>query len=211
MEKQPRIDLDFSDYQILFERVSGRIGHSEAEGKPVLAKFISTPIGILLAGATEEGLCFLEFTEKERLELQLPRLGKYFRSGIVLGESPIFSGLENQLYEYFKGKRKEFDTPLVTPGTEFQQKVWKALASVPYGQTNSYEAQAIRVGDLQAIRAVAKANGENRIAILIPCHRIIGKNGDLIGYGGGLWRKKFLLELERKNSDSPTLPFFPDE
>ncbi|MFB5650070.1 methylated-DNA--[protein]-cysteine S-methyltransferase [Leptospira wolffii] len=211
MEKQPRIDLDFSDYQILFERVSGRIGHSEAEGRPVLAKFVSTPIGILLAGATEEGLCFLEFTEKERLELQLPRLGKYFRSGIVLGESPIFSGLENQLYEYFEGKRKEFDTPLVIPGTEFQQKVWKALASVPYGQTNSYEAQAIRVGDLQAIRAVAKANGENRIAILIPCHRIIGKNGDLIGYGGGLWRKKFLLELERKNSDSPTLPFFPDE
>lgn len=184
---------------------------SESEYPRIRITLINSPIGPLLAGAGDQGICLLEFTEKERLELQLARLRRSFPNRLEPGESPFFPILQNQLEEYFEGKRKEFEIPLEIPGTEFQRKVWKALLAVPYGRTNSYEAQAIRVGDIQAIRAVAKANGENRIAILIPCHRIIGKNGDLTGYGGGLWRKKFLLELERKNSDSPTLPFFPNE
>ncbi len=184
---------------------------SEVEGKKILKITpILSPVGTLLAGAVDEGICLLEFTEPNRLETQLLRLRKYFQRELVLGESPFFPILESQLREYFEGKRKEFDLPLVVPGTPFQQKTWEALHLVPYGQTNSYESQALRVGDKNSVRAVAKANGENRIAILIPCHRIIGKNGDLTGYGGGLWRKKYLLELERKNSNSPTLPFFPD-
>ncbi|WP_108929941.1 methylated-DNA--[protein]-cysteine S-methyltransferase [Leptospira johnsonii] len=177
----------------------------------ILSKEIQSPLGILLAGAVEEGICLLEFTEKERLELQLSRLKKVFGEDIQPGESRFFHQLEEQLKEYFEGKRKEFDIPLVVLGTDFQKKAWEALHSVVYGKTNSYEAQAIRIGDKNAVRAVAKANGENRIAILIPCHRIIGKTGDLTGYGGGLWRKKFLLELEQKYSDSPTLPFFRGE
>lgn len=177
----------------------------------ILSKEIRSPLGILLAVAVEEGICLLEFTEKERLELQLTRLKKVFGEDIQPGESRFFHHLEEQLKEYFEGKRKEFDIPLVVLGTDFQKKVWEALHSVVYGKTNSYEAQAIRIGDKNAVRAVAKANGENRIAILIPCHRIVGKSGDLTGYGGGIWRKKFLLELEQKYSDSPTLPFFRGE
>ncbi|TGK07999.1 methylated-DNA--[protein]-cysteine S-methyltransferase [Leptospira semungkisensis] len=177
----------------------------------VLTSQIETPLGILLAGAVSEGICLLEFTEKERIEMQLARLEKAFDCKIIPGESPFFSVLELQLKEYFEGKRKEFTLPLVIQGSEFQEKVWNALLTVPYGKINSYESQAIFVGDIKSIRAVAKANGENRIAILVPCHRIIGKNGSLTGYGGGLWRKQFLLDLERRNSDAPTLPFFQDE
>ncbi|WP_246050555.1 methylated-DNA--[protein]-cysteine S-methyltransferase [Leptospira langatensis] len=168
-------------------------------------------MGVLLAGAVPEGICLLEFTEKERIEMQLARLEKAFRCKIVPGESPFFPRLKLELQEYFEGNRKEFTVPFVIQGSEFQEKVWKALLSVPYGKTNSYESQAVFVGDIKSIRAVAKANGENRIAILVPCHRIIGKNGSLTGYGGGLWRKQFLLDLERRNSDAPTLPFFQDE
>ncbi|TGL60786.1 methylated-DNA--[protein]-cysteine S-methyltransferase [Leptospira sarikeiensis] len=177
----------------------------------MVLKEIQSPVGVLLAGAVNEGICLLEFTEKERLELQLGRLRKVYGEDLEYGDNRLFPILESQLKEYFEGKRKEFDIPLIVLGTDFQKKAWEALHSVTYGKTNSYEAQAIKIGDKNAVRAVAKANGENRIAILIPCHRIVGKNGDLTGYGGGLWRKKFLLELEGKNSDSPTLPFLPGE
>jgi O-6-methylguanine DNA methyltransferase len=92
-----------------------------------------------------------------------------------------------------------FDIPLEKDGPEFQEKVWDELLKIPYGKTRSYEEQAIAVGNKKAVRAVAKANGDNRIAIIIPCHRIIGKDGSLTGYGGGIWRKQYLLDLERKN------------
>lgn len=130
------------------------------------------------------------------LETQLRRLGKLLRAECVPGFSKHFDRLNAQLQEYFSGKRKEFDLPLVLPGTPFQRKVWAGLQTIPYGRTRSYKEQAEAIGSANAVRAVAKANGDNRIAIIVPCHRVIGADGELVGYGGGLWRKRFLLDLE---------------
>jgi AraC family transcriptional regulator of adaptative response/methylated-DNA-[protein]-cysteine methyltransferase len=157
---------------------------------------ILTPLGPMLAGATDEGICLLEFVDRRMLETKISRLGKALKAKIVPGSHPYFDLLSGQLDEYFCGTRREFDIPLVLPGTPFQQKVWAGLQSIPYGSTRSYKGQAEAIGAPQAVRAVAKANGDNRIAILIPCHRVIGANGELVGYGGGLSRKQYLLKLE---------------
>lgn len=117
----------------------------------------------------------------------------------VPGTHAHFDALNLQLEEYFAGTRETFELPLVLPGTLFQQSVWEGLQMIPYGTTRSYQEQAEFLENPNAIRAVAKANGDNRIAIIIPCHRVIGKNGKLIGYGGGLWRKQYLLDHEFKH------------
>ena len=109
--------------------------------------------------------------------------------------------LNKQIEEYFDGKRKEFSIPLAIVGTTFQKQAWLALQAIPYGETRSYKEQAEFIGNPKAIRAVARANGDNRIAIIIPCHRVIGANGELVGYGGGLWRKRYLIELEQKHGN----------
>ncbi len=160
---------------------------------------ILSPLGPFLAGATEEGICLLEFTDRRMLETQIKRLKKRLNSELLPGTSKYFEPLSRQLQEYFEGKRKEFSIPLVTPGTDFQKKVWQELQTIPYGKTRSYEEQAKAINNPKAIRAVARANGDNRIAILIPCHRVIGKDGSMTGYGGKIWRKEYLLELERNN------------
>ena len=130
------------------------------------------------------------------LETQLARLRKLLDIELIPGDSPHFDELRRQLEEYFDGQRTSFDVPLMVPGTPFQQTAWEALRTIPHGETRSYQQQAEAIGRPEAVRAVARANGDNRIAILIPCHRVIGKNGKLTGYGGGLWRKKALLDLE---------------
>lgn len=112
---------------------------------------------------------------------------------------PLLQECIQQLDDYFSGKRKTFDLPLAQPGTPFQQKVWDLLYQIPYGKTVSYQQLAMQYGDLKAIRAVASANGKNNLAIIIPCHRVIGSNRSLTGYAGGLWRKKWLLEHEAKH------------
>ncbi|HSL47238.1 MAG TPA: methylated-DNA--[protein]-cysteine S-methyltransferase [Anaerolineales bacterium] len=157
---------------------------------------ILTPLGPMLAGATEEGICLLEFVDRRMLETQLNRLSKLLHARIVPGSHKHFNALNRQLDEYFAGKRKEFDLPLVLPGTEFQKRVWAGLQAIPYGSTRSYKEQAECIGSPNAVRAVAKANGDNRIAIIVPCHRVVGANGELVGYGGGLTRKEYLLQLE---------------
>jgi AraC family transcriptional regulator of adaptative response/methylated-DNA-[protein]-cysteine methyltransferase len=111
--------------------------------------------------------------------------------------------LKRQLKEYFKGKRKEFSLQMLTPGTEFQRSVWKELRKIPYGSTMSYQEQADLLKNPLSVRAVAQANGANRLAIIIPCHRVIGSDGHLVGYGGGLERKKWLLDHEKKFSGKP--------
>jgi AraC family transcriptional regulator of adaptative response/methylated-DNA-[protein]-cysteine methyltransferase len=116
------------------------------------------------------------------------------------GNNKHFDILESQLAEYFEGKRKEFSVPLVTPGSDFQNNVWVQLQTIKYGKTGSYKEQATSINKPEAVRAVANANGMNRISILIPCHRVIGTDGKLTGYGGGIWRKKWLLEFEEKHS-----------
>jgi len=157
---------------------------------------ILTPLGPMLAGATDEGICLLEFVDRRMIETQIKRLKKYLHAELVPGNNKYFDELSYQLKEYFDGERKVFDVPLHIPGTEFQLQVWKELQKIPYGITRSYKDQAIAIENPRAVRAVARANGDNRIAIIIPCHRVIGNNGELVGYGGGTWRKQHLLNLE---------------
>lgn len=161
---------------------------------------LETPLGTMFACATENGICLLEFSDGKMLETEFKSLSKILNGTIVQGANKYFDMLGQQLTEYFEGRRKEFSVPLCTPGTKFQQAVWKVLQNVPYGKTRSYQQQANELNKPGAVRAVAHANGMNRISILIPCHRIIGSDGQLTGYGGGLWRKKWLLDLEKSNS-----------
>lgn len=160
---------------------------------------IPTPLGPMVAGATEKGLCLLEFADRRMLETQVSRLKQYLKAELIPGKSPHFDLVEQELKAYFDGKLTTFAVPLHTPGTDFQQKVWDELHNIPYGKTRSYKDQANALNNPGAIRAVAKANGDNRIAIIIPCHRVIGSDGSLTGYGGGIWRKQRMLDLEAKN------------
>lgn len=160
-------------------------------------KRMETPIGTMYAAATEEGICMLEFTDRNGVESEFKDLAKVLNATIVQGENPHFKTLEKELSEYFEGNRKEFSVPLAPVGTEFQKSVWKILAKIPYGETWTYRKQAEVLGDVKKVRAVANANGMNKISILLPCHRVIGSNGTLTGYGGGIWRKQKLLELEQ--------------
>jgi AraC family transcriptional regulator of adaptative response/methylated-DNA-[protein]-cysteine methyltransferase len=161
---------------------------------------IETTLGTMITCATNQGICLLEFSDRKMLETELKSISKLLNATIIQGNNKHFDTLEIELHEYFNGKRKEFSVPLHTLGTDFQNKVWSALQLIPYGQTKSYKEQAITIGSPESVRAVANANGMNRISILIPCHRVIGSDGQLTGYGGGLWRKKYLLDLEKKNS-----------
>jgi len=159
---------------------------------------IPTPLGTMLAGATSDGICLLEFVDSKRIEKQLGRLRKLLNGEIFPGTNDLIARLATQMEEYFTGTRRKFDLPLVVPGTVFQKSVWEALRTIPYGETVSYQAEAEMIGRPTAVRAVARANGANPISIIIPCHRVIGKNGKLTGYGGGLWRKQRLLDHERQ-------------
>jgi AraC family transcriptional regulator of adaptative response/methylated-DNA-[protein]-cysteine methyltransferase len=179
-----------------FKKTAGFAPSKSRERQIIATTRILTPLGPLLAGAIADGICLLEFVDRRMLETQLKRLSKLLKAECLPGFSKHFDRLNGQLAEYFSGKRREFDIPLVLPGTPFQQKVWAGLRKIPFGSTRSYKEQAEALGLPGAVRAVAKANGDNRIAILIPCHRVIGTGGELVGYGGGLWRKRLLLDLE---------------
>jgi AraC family transcriptional regulator of adaptative response/methylated-DNA-[protein]-cysteine methyltransferase len=166
----------------------------------IVTAWVESPFGPLLAAATSEAVCLLEFTDRRRLDHQFSRLRKHFRCSIVPGENDHIVQLKSELAEYFAGERKHFSVKLFFPGTPFERKVWNTLLTIPYGSTTSYEDIAKAIGSPGASRAVGRANGFNRVSIVIPCHRVINKNGELGGYGGGLWRKKMLLELEKKNA-----------
>jgi AraC family transcriptional regulator, regulatory protein of adaptative response / methylated-DNA-[protein]-cysteine methyltransferase len=165
-----------------------------------LLAWLRSPLGPLVAGATDQGICLLEFTDRRMLETQFKTLRKLFQMPVVPGTNKHLQRLQVELAEYFAGQRREFTVPLVFPGTTFQRQVWSELLKIPYGQTRSYQELAAAAGQPTAVRAVGRANGQNRIAILIPCHRVINKNGALCGYGGGLARKQWLLDLERANA-----------
>jgi AraC family transcriptional regulator of adaptative response/methylated-DNA-[protein]-cysteine methyltransferase len=198
-----------SAYELGYESLSGftesfkkSTGFSPSKSKQnniISVTRILTPLGPMLAGATEEGICLLEFVERRMLETQIRRLKKLFNAEFVPGTNKHFDALAKQLKEYFDNKRNHFDVPLQLPGTDFQVKVWEELMKIPFGLTRSYKEQAIALNNPKAVRAVARANGDNRIAIIIPCHRVIGSDGKLVGYGGGVWRKQYLLNLEKRN------------
>ena len=170
--------------------------HSKSE-KVVDLKRIETPLGTMIACADEKGICMLEFSDRKALPTELKEISKHFNANIIQGENPHFTTLEDELAEYFAGKRRDFSVPLSPVGTQFQKNVWEVLRQIPYGTTRSYQEQANILGNPKAVRAVANANGLNKISIIIPCHRVIGTNGTLTGYGGGIWRKQKLLELEK--------------
>ncbi|MBX3117489.1 MAG: methylated-DNA--[protein]-cysteine S-methyltransferase [Fimbriimonadaceae bacterium] len=170
----------------------------QAEGRNVLTvRWIDTPLGAMIAGANDHALCILEYVDRRMLETQLTTVRKRFSCALVPGESPILDQIEAELDAYFKGELKEFKTPLEYPGTDFQMRVWDYLLKIPYGETRSYGQLGKAIGCPDGQRAVGKANGDNRLAIIIPCHRVIKSDGTMCGYGGGLWRKQRLLELEQ--------------
>lgn len=157
---------------------------------------IETPIGTVIACAADKGICMLEFSDRKILDKELRDISKSLNADLVEEENKYFEPLRNQLTEYFQGTLKKFDIPLIMIGTDFQKTVWSQLRKIPYGTTVSYLKEAEAINKPSAVRAVANANGCNKISIIIPCHRVIGSNGTLTGYGGGLWRKEKLLKLE---------------
>jgi AraC family transcriptional regulator of adaptative response/methylated-DNA-[protein]-cysteine methyltransferase len=175
-------------------------GDCQGRGCVSLA-WLPSPLGPLVAGATDEGVCLLEFTDRRRLELQFETVRKLFHLPAVPGTNRHLARLQDELGGYFAGSLRSFSVPLVFPGSPFQRRVWDQLLQVPYGETRSYQELATAVGNPAAVRAVGRANGLNRIAIVIPCHRIVNKNGDLGGYGGGLRRKQYLLNLEQRQAE----------
>ncbi len=162
------------------------------------SKLINTPIGAMIAMADEHALYLLEFTNRRGLELEVDRMRKKLGCAIVPGNNAILQQTEIELAEYYSGTRQKFDIPLSDYGTDFQKTVWNALRTLPYGETCSYAALAKMVGNENAVRAVARANGANQCALIIPCHRVIGSDGSLTGYAGGLARKEWLLAHEGK-------------
>ena len=166
----------------------------------VTLDWVDSPVGPLIIGATADAVCLLEFSEIESLEARLSALRQRAGASFAPGTSRWLAALRTQLAEYFSSKRRDFTLPLTFGGSEFQHRVWSLLREIPYGETWSYLDLARRAGDLGATRAVGAANGMNPIAIVIPCHRVIYANGELGGFGGGLWRKQILLDLERGQS-----------
>lgn len=161
---------------------------------PRFIDWYESPVGPLIAMATDRAICGLSFSDADVLPERLQALRR--RHEVVAGSNALLDELRTQLQEYFRGSRRAFTVPLRCAGTAFQERVWAALCEIPYGQTWSYLDLALRVGDAHATRAVGYANGANPIAILVPCHRVINAGGGEGGYGGGLWRKRILLDLE---------------
>jgi AraC family transcriptional regulator of adaptative response/methylated-DNA-[protein]-cysteine methyltransferase len=187
-----------SGFRDAFKRLFG-VTPGDARGTtPIVATVLPSPLGPLLAAATDDGLCMLEFADRKKLPEQAADLTRWYRQPVVPGRNRHIEQIEAELDEYFAGARQRFDVPLDLRGTEFQETVWRELLQIPFAGTISYEELARRIGKPTAQRAVGMANGRNRLPIVVPCHRVIQKNGQLRGYGGGLWRKQFLLDLEQR-------------
>ena len=206
-------DLDNTAADAGFESLSGfRDAFSKVFGEPagkadraqgIHLGWVETPIGPMIAGSRAGALVLLEFTNRRMMEAQIETLKKRFKTGFVPEDDHVIQKTRRELEEYFAGKRSRFSIPLDFPGTPFETKVWKGLLEIPYGETRSYEDLARVTGSKGAVRAVGSANGRNRIAIVIPCHRVVNKSGALGGYGGGLWRKQALLNLEQGRVAQP--------
>lgn len=172
----------------------------------IYKKNIKTPLGDMIACTSEDGVCFLDFVDRKNFDKLFSSMVNKLNGEIIEIENKekikpynIIIKLEKELDEYFSGKRKEFTIPLITTGTEFQNKVWNELLKIPYGETISYKEEAERIKQKNAFRAVANANGKNKLSIIIPCHRVIANDGKLSGYGGGIDKKEFLISLEKNN------------
>ena len=186
-----------SGFNSSYQQVFGQSAKSKGRNNVINIIRFTSPLGPMFGCATQKGICLLEFTNRRMLETEFHDLTGRLKAVILPGSNPHLVQLEKEISEYFSGKRQSFTLTLDAPGTEFQRQAWSALQKIPYGETRSYQQQATLLGKPKAVRAVASANGHNRISIIIPCHRVIGKDGSLTGYGGGLERKKWLLDFER--------------
>jgi AraC family transcriptional regulator of adaptative response/methylated-DNA-[protein]-cysteine methyltransferase len=184
-----------SGFRDAFTKLFGSTPGRADASRCVRVSLEETQLGPMIFGATDDAVCLVEFASRRMLEKQIEQVRRRFGS-VVPGRNDVLDALRAQMNEYFAGTRTAFDLPLDAPGTDFQARVWRALQTIPYGETWSYEALAARVGEPGAVRAVGTANGSNRIAIVIPCHRVVRKTGETGGYGGGRWRKVALLDLE---------------
>lgn len=189
-----------SGFREAFHRAFGAAPSRAGSLRALAIKWIETPLGSMIAAADSEHLYLLEFSDRRMLPVQIDRLRRSLACDFVPGTNEILEGLEKELSQYFEGELRSFSTPISLKGTEFQVKVWHQLLEIPYGETLSYSDLGRKIGVEEAPRAIGRANGDNRIAILIPCHRVIRADGTLCGYGGGLWRKQRLLELEAGQS-----------
>src|SRR6184192_558555 len=191
-----------SGFREAFTKIFGE-APTVAKGRaPLFAERIDTPLGAMIAVVDDESLRLLEFIDRRATERELSILRNRLRTNVVPGEHKHLEAVRSQLADYFSGKNLEFNVSLAPVGSPFQLRAWELLRSIPTGETRSYSWMAKKLGDVEMRRAVGRANGENMMCIIIPCHRVIRADGSLCGYGGGLWRKKWLLDHERKNIET---------
>ena len=186
-----------SGFRAAFNRLVGSAPSQARDLSVLQAKWLETPLGSMLAVADDRGLHLLDFVDRRGLERALALLQRRLRARVLPGTHRFLAQIERELAEYFAGTRRVFETPVCLTGSPFQKRVWTALQSIPAGNTCSYGQLAQHIGSPAAVRAVGRANGDNRLSIIVPCHRVIGADGALTGYGGGLARKQKLLDLER--------------
>lgn len=185
-----------SGFRDAFFRIMGSTPRTKPDNI-LKAEWLDTPLGPMIAIADDSTLCLLEFTDRRGLEREIERLRSKQKATIIPGRTKITQLIEGELSDYFSGKLRVFKTPIAYIGSDFQKSVWDGLQKIPYGTTCSYSELAHSLGKENASRAVARANGANQIAIIVPCHRVISADGQLAGYGGGLARKKWLIEHEQ--------------
>lgn len=186
-----------SDFRDAVSRLLGQAPAQLAQNSALKTDWIATPLGPLIAVSDAEVLHLLEFIDRKALPTELKKLQVTTETPLSIGRFFPIDQIESELFAFFAGRRAEFDTPVKLHGSPFTQRVWEALWQIPVGTTRSYREIARSIGRPTAVRAVARANGANQLAIAVPCHRVIGTNGSLTGYGGGLWRKQKLIEIEQ--------------
>lgn len=186
-----------SGFRDAFSRIMGAAPSKIRYDKVLKAAWLDTMLGPMLAIADEQALYLLEFVDRRGLEREIEQLRRKTKSTIIPGYTKPISSIENELKQYFEKKLMAFKTPTFFLGSLFQKQVWEELQNLPPGETRSYSDIAIAIRKPSAIRAVAQANGANQLAIIVPCHRVINANGELGGYGGGLVRKRWLLNHEK--------------
>jgi AraC family transcriptional regulator of adaptative response/methylated-DNA-[protein]-cysteine methyltransferase len=197
---EAQLDAGFdspSAFRTAFGKLLGQSPNSFAENALLRADWIDTPLGPMVAVCNKHSLHLLEFVDRKALSGSLKKLQTYAKGSLGFGSFDITDQVRLELTEFFAGNRHTFTVPMTFHGPEFTQSVWRALVKIPAGETRSYSQMATAIGKSNATRAVARANGANQIALMVPCHRVIGMDGSLTGYGGGLWRKQRLIELER--------------
>lgn len=187
-----------SGFRAAVERHFGEAPARAARVRVLRTRWVDSPLGTLLLAADEEGLRLCEFAVEQRLEREIAELREALGAVLVPGRTALLAAAEQQLTQYFAGERTRFELELAPVGTDFERRVWAELGRIPFGETRSYAQIAESIGRAGAQRAVGTANGRNRLAIVIPCHRVIRGDGELSGYGGGVARKRWLLEHEQR-------------